>query len=197
MLHLLSFSIVVKRVHGLSDCICYLILVKLDGVMINWQNDLNCGASWWGSRVSWRKLGNRKLGDTIVCGNSVPEQSLGQRLGGHMVDDHTHHSNRLLLTAAILTSLHFFSCLLLCHPRTFAHAVLLPEVLSSHVQMTHPLPPLVLSLKGLGGLGLLRLPVSLSVFITGWHYLFIYSSAYLIVVSPIRMEVWAGWWTCS
>lgn len=99
-------------------------------------------------------MGNRKLGETIVCGNSVPEQSLGQRLGGHMVGDHAHHSSRLLLTEAILTSLHF-SCLLHCLPRTFAHAVFLPEALSltcsGDSSSASLRPPPGLSLKDLGG----------------------------------------------
>lgn len=75
------------------------------------------------------KAGEQEAWETVVCGNSVPEQPLGQRLCGHMMGDHAPNSNRFLLTATILTSLHV-SCLLLCLPRTFAHAVLLPEGLS-------------------------------------------------------------------
>lgn len=63
----------------------------------------------------------------------------------------------------------------------------------SHVPMTHPLPPSglysVLSLQGLGG----QLPGSSCVIQFPSQYLLFvginYLSVYLIVVSPIRMEV--------
>lgn len=122
----------------------------------------------------------------------MPKQPLGQRLGGHMMGDYAPHSNRSLLTAAALTALHFLVyCLVSPGPLHMLSFCL--RHFPSHVQMTHPLRPSglysVLSLQGLGGQlsgssCVIQFPSQYLLFV-GINYL----SVYLIVVSPIRMEV--------